>query len=43
MMTVFLFVTASMAVLAGLVSLVVGHRPRTAGRTKTPHASSVSQ
>ena len=30
-MTVFLFVTATVALLAGLVSLVAGHVPRTTG------------
>jgi hypothetical protein len=42
-MAVFLFVMASVALLAGLIGLVAGHRPRTAGRTKTPRASSVSR
>jgi hypothetical protein len=31
-MAAFLFVTASVAVLAGLVGLVAGHRSRTTGR-----------
>ena len=43
MMAVFLFVTASVVLLAGLVGLVAGHWPRTMRRTKTPRASSVSR
>jgi hypothetical protein len=33
-MTVFLFVTASIAVLMGLMGLVAGHVSRTAGRQR---------
>jgi hypothetical protein len=38
-MTVFLFVTASVALLAGLVGLVAGRRPRTMGHRKTPRVT----
>jgi hypothetical protein len=38
-MTVFLFVTAAVALVAGLVGLVAGHRPWTTGRPQTPPAS----
>jgi hypothetical protein len=41
-MAAFLFVTASVALLAGLVGLVAGHRPRTTERTKTPRTSVAS-
>jgi hypothetical protein len=37
-MTVFLFLMASVAVLAGLVSLLAGHRPRMARRLQTLRA-----
>ena len=37
-MAAFLFVTASVAVLAGLVSLVAGHMPRRTAK-KAPHVS----
>ena len=35
-MAVFLFVTASVAVVMGLVGLVAGHLPRTTGRRQDP-------
>jgi hypothetical protein len=38
-MAVFLFVMASMAVLAGLVSFVAGHVPRTTGRERATRAA----
>jgi hypothetical protein len=38
-MTVFLFVTAAVALLAGLVGLIAGHLPWTTGRQRLPHAS----
>lgn len=41
-MVVFLFVTASVAVLAGLMGLVAGHMPRTMGRQQDPRAAVVS-
>jgi hypothetical protein len=41
-MAVFLFVTASVAVVMGLVGLVAGHVPRTRGRKKDPHVSVAS-
>jgi hypothetical protein len=41
-MAAFLFVTAAMAVLVGLVGLVAGHVPRTTGRQQEPYASVVS-
>jgi hypothetical protein len=41
-MAAFLFVTASVAVLAGLVGLVAGHLPRTAGPKKALRASVAS-
>ena len=41
-MGVFLFVTAAVALLAGLVSLVVGHMPRRTACKKAPHVSVVS-
>jgi hypothetical protein len=34
-MAAFLFVTASLALLAGLIGLIAGHVPRTTGRKKT--------
>jgi len=41
-MAAFLFVTASVALLAGLVGLVAGHVPRTTGRKKDPRISVAS-
>jgi hypothetical protein len=41
-MTVFLFVTAAVALLAGLVGLVAGHVPRTRGRKEAPRLSVAS-
>jgi hypothetical protein len=41
-MTVFLSVTAAVAVVIGLMGLVAGHWPRAAGRRKTPCASGAS-
>ena len=41
-MTVFLFVTAAVALLAGLVGLVAGHVPWTTGRKKDPRVSVAS-
>ena len=38
-MAVFLFVTASMSLLAGLVGLVAGHLPRTMGRRQDSRAA----
>jgi len=38
-MAAFLFVTASVAVLVGLVGLVAGHLPRTRGRQQDRRAS----
>jgi hypothetical protein len=38
-MATFLFVTASVAVVLGLVGLVVGYMPRRAGRPQAPRAS----
>jgi hypothetical protein len=38
-MTAFLFVTAAVAVLAGLVGLVAGHVPRVAGGKKGSRAA----
>jgi hypothetical protein len=38
-MTVFLFATASVALLAGLVGLIAGHLPWTTGRQWFPRAS----
>jgi hypothetical protein len=38
-MEVFLFVTAAVALLAGLVGLVAEHVPRTTGRQQDPRAS----
>lgn len=40
-MQAFLFVTASVALLAELVVLVAGHMPRTTGRQKDRRASVV--
>jgi hypothetical protein len=37
-MATFLFVTACVAVVMGLVSLVAGHVPRTTGRPQGPRA-----
>jgi hypothetical protein len=42
-MTVFLFVTASVALLAGLVGLVAGHMPWTTGRKQDPRLSGMSR
>jgi hypothetical protein len=42
-MVVFLFVTACMALLAGLVGLVARNVPRAAGRKKDPRASLASR
>jgi hypothetical protein len=41
-MTVFLFVTAAVALLTGLVGLVAGHVPRTRGCKKAPLVSVAS-
>ena len=41
-MAVFLFVTAAVALVAGLVGLVAGHVPRTTGRKKAPRVSVAS-
>jgi hypothetical protein len=41
-MAVFLFVTTLVALLAGLVSLMAGHRPRMTGRKKTRLVSTAS-
>ena len=41
-MVAFLFVTASAAVLVGLVGLVAGHAPPTTGRKKDPRISVAS-
>jgi hypothetical protein len=41
-MAMFLFVTACMALLAGLVGLVAGSMPRAMERTKSPRASGMS-
>jgi hypothetical protein len=38
-MTVFLFVMAFVAVLAGLVGLMAGHMPRAAWHRKAPRAA----
>jgi hypothetical protein len=38
-MAAFLFVTASVAVLVGLVGLAAGHLPRTTGRRQDKRAS----
>jgi hypothetical protein len=38
-MAAFLFVTASVAVVMGLVGLVAGHMPWTTGRQRLPRAS----
>ena len=42
-MTAFLCVTASVAVVMGLVGLVAGHMPRAAGHRKAPSASGASR
>jgi hypothetical protein len=42
-MATFLFVMASVALLAGLVGLVAGSMPRAAERTKTSRASGMSR
>jgi hypothetical protein len=42
-MAAFLFVTAVVALLAGLLGLVAGHVPRTAGHRKAPRTSMASQ
>jgi hypothetical protein len=39
---VFLFVTAAVAVVMGLVGLVAGRMPRTTGRRQEPHAAVTS-
>jgi hypothetical protein len=41
-MAAFLLVMASVALLAGLVGIVVGHRPQTMGRRQEPRASITS-
>jgi hypothetical protein len=41
-MAAFLFVTASVAVVIGLVGLVAGHMPRRTACKKAPHVSVVS-
>jgi hypothetical protein len=41
-MAAFLFVTASMAIIVGLVGLVAGHRFRTAGHKQDPRAAVAS-
>jgi hypothetical protein len=41
-MAVFMFVTASMATIVGLVGLMAGYRPRTTRRKKTRLVSTAS-
>jgi hypothetical protein len=41
-MATFLVVTASVAVVMGLMGLVARHRPQTTGRQQAPHAAVAS-